>query len=113
LQKDHQAFAFVTLKGEVLSQGILFVGKGTHRELMDINEKIEHNTLEARALTQRIADLSTEHQLVYEKRPAAAERLEALNTEFSQTVVALKEDEISYEKKLFEKTSNQKAQGRD
>ena len=112
LQEKYPGFAFVTVGGEVLSNGTLFVGKGSHRELIDINEKIEHNSLEEAALRQQIKELHREQQEIEQKRQTVAKRLEVLNTEFSGVVVALKENEIDYEKRLFEKSSNEKRIGK-
>lgn len=108
LQGSHPEFAFATMEGEVLSNGMLFVGKGSRRELMGIKEKIEQKTLEEAALDQQLEHLGNEQQAIASKHQTVAERLETLNTEFSQIVTALKENEIKYEKRLFEQHSNEK-----
>jgi chromosome segregation protein len=108
LQKKHPGFAFVTMTGEVLSNGMLFVGKGTHRELIGIKEKIDQKTSEIAHIDEQITGLKKKQQEIVEQRDIAAKRLEDLNTEFSGMVVALKENEINYEKRLFEKDTNKK-----
>jgi chromosome segregation protein len=108
LQSRYPEYSFVTMAGEVLSGGMLFVGKGSHRELLNMNEQIEEKGLQEAELRQKIKELGAKQQEIERKRQTVAERLEALNTEFSQIVIALKENEIAYEKRLFEKRSNEK-----
>ncbi len=107
-QSKYPGFAFVTLSGEVLSGGMLFVGKGSHRELIDIKEKLAQKQQEEAGIQEQIKTL--DHQLpeIETKKQQAAEKLEALNTEFSKIVTELREDEINYEKRRFERDSNKR-----
>lgn len=108
LQKKFNQYTFVTKNGDVLSNGILFTGKGSHRELVGINGKIKTNTKKMETTKNMINEIEKEKAKIEKEEKIIARRLEQLNTDFSAIVVDLREDEISYEKKLFEKTTNKK-----
>jgi len=108
LQKEYNQYTFVTKKGDVLSNGILFSGKGSHKELLGLNEKIKRNAQEMETTRNLIRTKEKEKDEIIKEEKIIAKRLEQLSTDFSAVVVTLKENEISYEKKLFEKTMNEK-----
>ncbi|OQX56155.1 MAG: chromosome segregation protein SMC [Candidatus Cloacimonas sp. 4484_209] len=108
LQKEYNEFVFVTKNGDLLSDGILFTGKGPHRELFGVKDKIKKNAGEIENLKVLIAKKEEQKSEVEQKKKIIAEQLEKLNTEFSKTTVELKGDEFTYEKKIFEIKTNEK-----
>jgi chromosome segregation protein len=108
IQKELPQYSFVTRSGDVLSHGILFTGKGSHRELIGIQEKITKNSNETKSMQSSIMDLRTESEQIKKRRTTLTKDLEKLNIEFSTVVTDLKDDELILEKKLFEKETIEK-----
>ncbi|TET18556.1 MAG: hypothetical protein E3J78_06220 [Candidatus Cloacimonadota bacterium] len=108
MHNKYPDFIFVTQKGDVVSNGILSTGKGTRRELIGIKEKIASNNKEIECITEEIRKREGELTESEKERTKISKKLEKLNTEFSDGIVSMKDDEIAYEKRLFERTTNKK-----
>jgi chromosome segregation protein len=98
----------VTKNGDVLSNGILFTGRGTHRELIGVDDRIRKNAQEMEKIEVLVKEKVKEKEIIEKEKKNVAKNLEQLNTNFSAASVALREDEFSYEKRLFEKTTVEK-----
>ncbi len=106
LYKKHSKCNFVTLKGDVVSGGVLFVGKGAHRELIGLGDKIMKNIEEMKQLKNLMEEKTVEMQKIEKEQKESSKKFEQVNIEFSKCSVMLKESEIVYEKKCFENEMN-------
>jgi len=108
LYNKYPEYSFVTPKGDVLSGGILFVGKGAHRELIGLGERIRKNIEEMKRVGNLKEEKSAEKSKIEEQQEKVSKRLKELGIELTKHVSELKESELDFEKKRFESEMNKK-----
>jgi len=108
LQEKYSNYIFVTEDGNVLSDFILFTGKGTHRGLMGLDGRIKKNNELMRDTEAGIKEKERERESIEKEEAETEIKIDKLNTEFLTIITRLREKEFNCEKKIFEKNAGGK-----